>query len=612
MLEICVRLDGLPLAIELAAARLKLFSPAELAGRLRSRLDVLRGGARDLPARQQTLRDTIEWSYELLQPDERLLFCLLSVFSGARVEAVEQVAGALPSTSAIDALETLSSLVDKSLLRSLHVDDARRLSMLETIREYAAERLAGQPEFATAVRHAHAEYFSGLAANTPGEELAAELGNLQSAWRHWLEAGDLGRLRQLLDALWVLHEKRGWYGAAMGLASELLELLGRQPPSDERIEEELALRMSLARGMLAMRGYTDEVEGIYRTALDRSEATGRLPRRLSVLRSLANFHMYRGEIDKTQAMGQQLLELGLESGEDRLKLEGHFLVGVTTALLGDVAAGQEHLTRASQIFDARRHGATRLGFGASPGVTAHTSSALLHWFTGRFESAEAEAETALRVAVELEHPYSLAYGQFHVGLYSAYDLRFERAHELAEACLSVAQAHDYAVWQAVALVLLGVSAAHLGRPAEGLALGEQGLELYRVLTTPPIFWPALLALQADTLALVGRPGAGLRLTEDALALINEQDFQRAFLLVQKGALLSQLGRVAEAKKWLLQADREATELGARAAGLAARMTLVGLGTSPDEEDVALLRAQLNEFENGAHSRLVAVAREMVA
>ena len=117
--EICLRLDGLPLALELATARINLFSPEALLDRLDSSLQLLRSGARDLPERQQTLRATIEWSYELLEPGEQRLFELLAAFSGATFEAVEAVAGSVNGRSGtqIDTLDGLASLVDKSLLR---------------------------------------------------------------------------------------------------------------------------------------------------------------------------------------------------------------------------------------------------------------------------------------------------------------------------------------------------------------------------------------------------------------------------------------------------------------------------------------------------------------
>ena len=153
--EICLRLDGLPLAIELATARISLFSPQALLERLGRRLKLLRGGARDLPVRQQTLRDTIDWSYELLDSGEQRLFALLSIFPGCTFAAVEVVASGIQRLDerGVDILNGLTSLVDKSLIRRADQGTGKpRLLMLETIREYAAERLEEDPEFAVAAR----------------------------------------------------------------------------------------------------------------------------------------------------------------------------------------------------------------------------------------------------------------------------------------------------------------------------------------------------------------------------------------------------------------------------------------------------------------------------
>ncbi|MBI5031900.1 MAG: adenylate/guanylate cyclase domain-containing protein [Chloroflexi bacterium] len=146
--EICARLDGLPLAIELATARLNVFTAQALAERLGNRLKLLRGGARDLPERQQTLRDTIDWSYELLEAREQDLFKLLAVFSGATIEAVEATVSNLERFAEFDVIEGVGSLVDNSLIR--HQEDSggeARLRMLETIREFATARLEEDTTF---------------------------------------------------------------------------------------------------------------------------------------------------------------------------------------------------------------------------------------------------------------------------------------------------------------------------------------------------------------------------------------------------------------------------------------------------------------------------------
>ncbi len=156
---ICARLEGLPLSIELAAARLRLFPPAGLQARLANRLAVLTGRARDLPARQRSLRGALDWSYGLLQPEEQRLFCRLGVFvRGCTVEAAIAVCAEAPGEEAA-VLAGLESLIAHSLLRQEeHADGESRFSMLDTIREYALERLAERGETA-AVQRAHALYY---------------------------------------------------------------------------------------------------------------------------------------------------------------------------------------------------------------------------------------------------------------------------------------------------------------------------------------------------------------------------------------------------------------------------------------------------------------------
>jgi predicted ATPase/class 3 adenylate cyclase len=259
---ICRRLDGLPLAIELATARLNLFSPEALRDRLGSRLGLLRGGPRDLPARQQTLRATIEWSYQLLEAGEQRLFELLSVFSGAGFEAVEVVAAELDRLTGteLDVLDGLASLVDKSLVRQADTGAGEpRVVMLETIGEYAAERLDDLPELAAAARRAHAAFFADLARrqweHLTGQRreqalvaMTTDLDNLRLAWDHWVAANDLDQLNKLVDSLWLLYDARGWYHDTVRLTTDLLEVLSSSPSTPDRVLQEVTLRTSLAQG----------------------------------------------------------------------------------------------------------------------------------------------------------------------------------------------------------------------------------------------------------------------------------------------------------------------------------------------------------------------------
>jgi len=223
--ELCIRLDNLPLAVELAAARSKALSPAQILDRLSQRLDLLQGG-RDADPRQQTLRATIEWSYDLLSSEEGQLFAQLSVFAGGcTLEAAEEVTGA--------DLDTLQALVEKSLLRFSN----DRYWMLETVREFAGERLDLQE--ADALRRQHRAYIvaraeasaqdlHNVSERATSARLAPDYANVRAAVTHALAAGEPDDVGQILGALYPfltshghLAEGREWTDAALAARDRL-------------------------------------------------------------------------------------------------------------------------------------------------------------------------------------------------------------------------------------------------------------------------------------------------------------------------------------------------------------------------------------------------------
>lgn len=230
--EICRRLDGLPLALELAAARSKILSPAALLARLDRRLPLLTGGAQNLPERQQTLRGTIAWSHDLLSEEERILFRRLGVFAGGwTLEAAEAVAN---GEGGLDVFEELTSLVDKNLVRLVdHVGDEPRFAMLETIREFALECLGEESDEAQAMRRAHAQYFADralaawadLSVGVPQTVrwVRAEEANLRATLANVLAANDVETALRLVGSLseyWIASggqftEARSWLDRAL-------------------------------------------------------------------------------------------------------------------------------------------------------------------------------------------------------------------------------------------------------------------------------------------------------------------------------------------------------------------------------------------------------------
>jgi len=235
--EICRRLDGLPLAIELAATRIRSLPPPALLRRLDQRLKLLTGGAQDLDERQRTLRGTIEWSYELLPQAERELFARLGVFvGGSRLDAAEALCGAIE----IDVLDGLQSLVEKSLLRQRpDADGEPRFWMLETIREFALGLLDEAGSLAEA-RRAHAELFLTLAERVDVEsrtgdqaalfdQLDADNANLRAAVDWAEETDDDDLLLRLATALWGFWATRGHIAEGTAVLGNALALAGRRP-----------------------------------------------------------------------------------------------------------------------------------------------------------------------------------------------------------------------------------------------------------------------------------------------------------------------------------------------------------------------------------------------
>jgi predicted ATPase len=319
--EICVRLDGLPLAIELAAARLKLFSPQALLARLGQRFAVLTSGAKDAPARQQTLRKTIEWSYHLLDASEQRLFQCLSVFvGGCMLEAVEAVCAALDGEAA-GVVDGLSSLIDKSLLQRTEQESQEpRLAMLETICEYALEALATSEEIED-TRRAHAAYYLRLA-----EEVEPKLvGPQQLVWFERLER-EHGNVRAAL--LWLLAQAEG---------------------EGDKSSQELALRLSAALWQFwEVRGHYSEGRTFLERALVVSEGTVTFYR-MKALKGAASMAVYQGDTERGEVLCNETLTLSRELGDRDGVAYTLYLRGINAGWRNDLAAACALLEEALAI-----------------------------------------------------------------------------------------------------------------------------------------------------------------------------------------------------------------------------------------------------------------------
>jgi predicted ATPase len=321
--EICARLDGLPLAIELAAARVKVLSPASMLTRLASRLQLLTGGSRDLPQRQQTLRAAIDWGYDLLNPAEQKLFRRLSVFvGGCNLESVEAVCDAKGDLD-LDLLDGMASMVDKSLMQQAEQGKGEsRFVMLETLREYALEKLEASGE-AALTRRAHAAYYLVLAEENATESSDAEgagwlerLGlehdNFRAALEWLTETGNAEWGLRLGTSLFRFWEVREYLAEGRDRLDSLLKLTGAGATT------KLRMRALFAAGVLAgEQGDYTSAAALINESQDIAQALGDKTGVAVSLNALAVFARDRGDVEDAHVLFEASLALWRESGDQK-------------------------------------------------------------------------------------------------------------------------------------------------------------------------------------------------------------------------------------------------------------------------------------------------------
>jgi predicted ATPase len=401
---ICRRLDGLPLAIELAAARIKALPPAALLVRLEQRLPLLTGGGRDLPARQRTMRDALAWSYELLTTEEQALFRRLAVFAGGcTLTAAEAVAGAEAEGTVLDGVV---ALIEQSLLRPMPgLDDEPRYQMLETVREFGLERLAASGE-EVEVRQRHARLVLTLAERRVHEmqlfpdleritRMVPEQDNVRLALA-WFDDHDeieaLLWLSSLLYGLWLAH----------GLYREGLQWLERALERSSHTASAGRVQALMAASMLSV------FQGDYaRAATFSPEALGLAQERkdpvlVGQALTTAGFLAYRqGEYGQAEVL--------LMEGHARLSQLGtrvpsvHPDAGVALLLLGSMALAQEQFDRAATWAEAGLELSQELGNDWGIGE-AHASLGVVSYCTGDYSQAAAHYRQSLERARKLRQP----------------------------------------------------------------------------------------------------------------------------------------------------------------------------------------------------------------
>jgi predicted ATPase/class 3 adenylate cyclase len=473
--EICYRLDGLPLAIELAAARIRMLNPQALLDRLSSRLTLLTGGARDLPARQQTIRNAIDWSYDLLDEGEQLLFRRLAVFVGGRsLEATEivcQAGGALP----LDVFDGMASLLDKSLLYQTEgPDGAPRFMMLETIGEYARERLAASGELA-ALQQAHAAYYLDMVRQAaPGlqgadqraglDYLEAEHDNIRAALRWDVEAGNGMIALELVGILWRFWDRRGYLSEGLGWIDTALAHSAAAPAPLRAQALHAAGNLARNQGDYRRAGTLYEQALALRSPDDTRGIA-------STLHGIGNNAYDQGDYARATATIEQCLEIFRQLGEREL-------IALELMVLGEIAWCQADYPRAQALATESMARYRELGDTWGVGMALSTLGQAAD-DQGRYEQAQALLEEArdLLHAIGYRRGVGLALNYLAtVALHCGDDAR---ASTLSEESLALFHELGEQWGAAKALDNLGVVALRQNNTPHAIARFEESLALYR-------------------------------------------------------------------------------------------------------------------------------------
>jgi predicted ATPase len=414
--EICRRLDGLPLAVELAAARIKVLTPEQILERLGRSLELLTAGARDAPARHQTLQATIEWSYELLDEEEKQLFARLGVFGGSfDLEAAEAVCDS--------DLDTLAALVDKSLLRRA---EGGRFFLLETIREYALERLDERRE-TEVVQRRHASYFLAFVEALeslflgPEEQLAldrltAEHENLRAALRFSIDSGNADTALRLatggVQRYWRIRgdlaEGRRWLEEALGEGG--VDALLR------------AKGLRAVANIAGVQGDSEVVIDAAGEALSSFRERGDVPNTIDCLNALGAATMRNGDLPTARRYFEEVEQLALAS-HDAFRLEA------AVGNLGNIALYEGDYERAQLLFQRSLELARELNLQEA---IAHAllNSGLAALQLADYGRAEALFREALEVAADIDSLATVVYGCEGLGAALALEAKSEHAVEL--------------------------------------------------------------------------------------------------------------------------------------------------------------------------------------
>jgi predicted ATPase/DNA-binding winged helix-turn-helix (wHTH) protein len=625
---ICQRLDGIPLAIELAAARAAALGIENLAARLDDRLRLLTGGRRTAQPRHWTLQATLDWSYELLSEAERVVLHRLAIFAGAFSLDAASAVVASPEISPSAVVDHLSDLVAKSLVVAEVDSTIARYRLLDTMRAYALYRLAENGEREKIARR-HAEYFRNVFERAevetkvrPSSEWLAEYGrqidNLRAAldWA-FSPTGDVSIAVPLTAAavpLWMhlslMKECRDRVGQA---------LAALEAGADRDPRSEMKLRAAFGAAFEYTRGASlPEFGAAWTRTLEIAERLSDAEYQLRSLRSLWVFQSAGRSHRAALAYAQRFCAVAASRSDTNDRLIGERMIGTSHHLLGDQFIARSSLERVVANYVTSDKRAQVVRFQLDPLLTARVLLARILWLQGFPEKARLTADSSVNQALTTRHPISLCFSLAHAACPIALladDLI--GAQQYAEMLLDCSQKHGLAVWHAWGECYRAMLVTKRGHVTTGLELLRSGI--YELGEARLAFGHVVfLGTLATTLGDVGRPADGLDVIEDAMKQSDqsEERWLIAELLRIKGELLllqGAPGAAAMSEDCFRQALEWAHRQGALSWELCAAMSLAQLlrtqGRSADAK--VLLRRVYDSFTEGFDTSDLNAARALL-
>jgi predicted ATPase len=522
VLEICRRLDGVPLALELAAARVDTLGVDGLAARLDDRFGVLTSGRRTALPRQQTLRAAMDWSYELLPETEQAVLRRLAVFRGAFTTAAAVAIVIDERIVAKDAIEGIANLVGKSLITTDIADNNPHHRLLDTTRAYAIEKLGKSGERG-AVAYRHAEYYRDLFERAEGEAAARPTDE-------WLAdyARQIDNLRAALD--WAFSPRGDaaigvaltaaavplWMGLSLleecrGRVEQALYALG--PAANRNPRREMQLHAALGASLLLTIGSTPKIEEACTTAFRLAESLGDTEYQLKALWGLWVYRNHRGEYSVALAVAQRFYTLAREHADPNDRLTGERMIGISHQYRGDLTEARSHLERTLRDSGdpQRRSPFIRLRYDQK--VAGQVMLARTVWLQGFADQAWRTVRRAIGDAEALGHPATLCYALCHGGcLVALWVGNLTEAERYTETLLDHSSKHGLAQWGAFATRLKGVVIIKGGDVDTGLPLLRACLD---EITDPNPSFPFLTGFceTVEGFFRGGRIADGLRMVE---------------------------------------------------------------------------------------------------